>query len=162
MNYHKITKDDMLNGTGLRVVLWVSGCSLHCPNCHNPETHNPNSGMLFDDVTEKELLDSLKPDYINGITMSGGHPLEEYNYPEVLHLCKKIRSLYPTKTIWVYTGFTWEGIKDLEIMKYIDVLVDGRFIESLKDSKLHWKGSSNQRVIDVQKTLDKNEIVLYD
>ena len=162
MNYHKITKDDMLNGTGLRVVLWVSGCSLHCPNCHNPETHNPNFGMLFDDVAEKELLDSLKSDYINGITMSGGHPLEEYNYPEVLRLCKKIRSLYPTKTIWVYTGFTWEGIKDLEIMKYIDVLVDGRFIESLKDPKLHWKGSLNQRVIDVQKTLDKNEIVLYD
>lgn len=162
MNYHNITKSDMLNGDGLRTVLWVSGCNLKCPNCHNPQTHDPNSGILFDKNTEQELLDSLKPDYIAGITMSGGHPLDPHNYQTVLDLCKKIREIFgDSKTIWVYTGFIYEAIKDLEIMKYIDVLVDGAFVEKLKDEKLHWRGSSNQRVINIPETIKQNKVVLY-
>ena len=162
MNYHNITKDDMLNGDGLRTVLWVSGCKLHCKNCQNPETWDYNSGILFDDKAEKELFDSLNHDYISGITFSGGHPLDPHNYKTVLDLCKKFRSIFDnSKTIWIYTGYTWEQVKDLEIMQYINVLVDGAFIEELKDEKLYWRGSSNQRVIDVQKTLQAGQIVLH-
>lgn len=162
MNYHNITKDDMLNGDGLRTVLWVSGCRLHCKNCQNPETWDYNSGILFDDKAEKELFDSLNHDYISGITFSGGHPLDPNNYQTVLDLCKKFRSVFDnSKTIWIYTGYTWEQVKDLEIMQYIDVLVDGAFIEELKDEKLYWRGSSNQRVVDVQKTLQTGQIVLH-
>lgn len=162
MNYHNITKDDMLNGDGLRTVLWVSGCRLHCKNCQNPETWDYNSGILFDDKAGKELFDSLNHDYISGITFSGGHPLDPNNYQTVLDLCKKFRSVFDnSKTIWIYTGYTWEQVKDLEIMQYIDVLVDGAFIEELKDEKLYWRGSSNQRVVDVQKTLQTGQIVLH-
>lgn len=162
MNYHNITKDDMLNGTGLRVVLWVSGCSLHCPNCQNPETHDKCSGIPFDENAEKELFEELEKEYISGITFSGGHPLEDYNYPEILRLCKKIKKDYPNKTIWLYTGFVWENITELEIMKYIDVLVDGPFIEALKDGKLHWRGSANQRVIDVKESRKKDSVTLIE
>lgn len=166
MNYHNITKDDMLNGSGLRVVLWVSGCEMRCIGCHNPETHDPNSGIPFDKQAEDELFEALKPDYISGITFSGGHPLIECNRPEILRLIKKFKQLYPNKNIWLYTGYTWEEIQDMpdckQIVDLVDVLVDGPFILYQKDTTLHWKGSKNQRVIDVQKTLDKNEIVLYD
>lgn len=160
MNYHNITTDDMLNGDGLRTVLWVAGCSLHCPNCQNPETHDPDSGIPFDKEAEDELFEKLKPRYIRGVTFSGGHPLEPYNYETVLRLCKRIKQEMPNKTIWLYTGYVWENIQDLEIMNYIDVLVDGPFVESLKNVKLHWVGSSNQRVIDVAQTLQKGEISL--
>lgn len=162
MNHHNITKSDMLNGDGLRTVLWVSGCNLKCPSCQNPQTHDPNSGILFDKNAEQELLDSLKPDYIAGVTITGGHPLDPNNYQTVLNLCKKIREIFKdSKTIWVYTGFTYETIKDLEIMKYIDVLVDGPFVEKLKDEKLYWRGSSNQRVINIPETIKQNKVVLY-
>ncbi len=166
MNYHNITKDDMLNGSGLRVVLWVSGCEMRCIACQNPETHNPNSGIPFNKQAEDELFDALKPEYISGVTFSGGHPLMECNRPEVLRLIKKFKQLYPTKNIWLYSGYTWEEIQKMsdckQIVDLVDVLVDGPFILYQKDTTLHWKGSKNQRVIDVQKTLDKNEIVLYD
>lgn len=166
MNYHNITKDDMLNGTGLRVVLWVSGCEMRCPACHNPETHDKDSGILFDKQAEIELLNELKYDYISGITFTGGHPLMECNRPEILRLVKKIKKLYPNKNIWLYTGYTWEEIQDIpsckEIVDLIDVLVDGRFVLYLKDTSLHWKGSKNQRVIDVQKSIKNKKIVLFD
>lgn len=162
MNYHNITKSDMLNGDGLRTVLWVSGCKLNCTNCQNPETHPIDSGILFDDNAEKELFESLDTDWCSGLTLSGGHPLDDRNYDKVLDIVQKFRNKYNnTKTIWLYTGFTWEYIKTLSIMRYIDVLVDGRYIEELKDEKLHWRGSSNQRVIDVQKSLQANEVILH-
>lgn len=162
MKYHNITKDDMLNGDGLRVVLWVSGCSHHCEGCQNPMTWNPYDGLEFDDSAEQELFDELSKDYISGITFSGGDPMHVNNYWEVMQLCMKIKDKYPNKTIWLYTGYKWEQIQYEEIMKYIDVLVDGKFVKKKKDVNYHWAGSTNQRVIDVQKSLKKRKVVLYE
>ena len=156
MNYHNITKDDMLNGNGLRVVLWVSGCNHHCFNCQNPQTWDENSGIPFDDNAEKELFEALDKPYISGITFSGGDPLYPNNRSEVTRLAKRIKTELPNKTIWLYTGYKYEEVKDLEIMQYVDILVDGEFIQELADNNLHWRGSSNQRVIDI-----KNCKVLY-
>lgn len=161
MNFHDITKADMLNGSGLRTVLWVSGCEQHCPNCQNPQTHPKDSGIPFDKEAEEELFESLKPSYIAGITVSGGHPLEEYNYSEVLRLCKKCKQLFPNKTVWLYTGYIWEHVKDLEIMKYIDVLCDGRFVEELADVNYPYAGSTNQKIIDVQESLKTGKVILH-
>lgn len=165
MFYHNITKDDMLNGSGLRVTLWVSGCEINCIGCHNPQTHNSNSGIPFNKQAEDELFEALKHDYISGITISGGHPLMECNRPEVLRLIRKFKRLYPTKNIWLYTGYTYEQIQNIpdckQIVDLVDVLVDGPFVLYQKDTSLHWKGSKNQRVIDIKQTLDKGEIVLY-
>lgn len=161
MNYHNITHDDMLNGDGLRVVLWVAGCSHHCSGCQNPVTWNPNDGIPFDRNAWEEIEDQLEKDYIEGITFSGGDPLFKGNQTDVTTLCKIIKDCYPNKTIWLYTGYLYEGIKDLPIMDFIDVLVDGSYIEKLKDTKLKWKGSSNQRVIDVKETLKTGNIILH-
>ena len=161
MNYHNITTEDMLNGDGLRTVLWVAGCDHHCPFCQNPETHDPCSGILFDHAAYVELMEDLKKDYISGITFSGGDPLYERNRETVTDIAKEIREQLPEKTIWCYTGYVYEDIKDLEIMNYIDVLVDGRFVQALKDDKLFWKGSSNQRVIDIPKTRETGKICLH-
>lgn len=162
MRYHNITKDDMLNGDGLRVVLWVSGCSHCCKECHNPVTWDPNGGLLFDDAAKNEIFEELKKDYISGITFSGGDPLHVANTFDVTKLAKEIREKFPDKTIWLYTGARWEEARHLEIVKYLDVLVDGEFMIDKKDTELHWKGSSNQRVIDVKKTLEKGEVVLHE
>lgn len=161
LNYHGIETDSMLNGDGLRVVLWVSGCLHHCFNCQNPQTWNKNSGIPFDNSAEKELFKALNKSYIAGITFSGGDPLYSNNIEEVTRLAKKFKEVFSNKTIWLYTGYLYEEIKDLEVMQYIDVLVDGEFIEILKDNTLHWKGSSNQRVIDVKKTRRLNQMVLH-
>ena len=160
MNYHNITKTDMLNGDGLRVVLWLSGCSHKCKGCQNEETWDPCSGLKFDEKAKEELLCELKKDYISGITFSGGDPLFESNRQEVGALMEEIAKTFPNKSIWCYTGYTFEQIKDLPFISYIDVLVDGMFIECKKELGLKWKGSSNQRVIDVKQTLKKNEVVL--
>jgi len=136
MNYHNITHDDMLNGDGLRVVLWVAGCSHHCKNCQNPITWDPDGGILFDKEAREEIFEQLEKDYIAGITFSGGDPLHEANLKEVTALAKEIRSRYPKKTIWLYTGYLWEEIREWEIMKYLDVLVDGRFEPEKKDLTL--------------------------
>ena len=188
INYHNITHDDMNNGNGLRVVLWLSGCSHHCYNCQNPQTWNPNSGIPFDESAKQEIFNELSKDYISGITFSGGDPLHENNLDEVLKLVKEIRISYPNKTIWLYTGFTWDSImnykstnkftekdvlfnfhikKDLEmiqrknIIKLCDVLVDGEYIEEQRDLSLKFRGSKNQRVIDVKQSLAQNKIILY-
>ena len=161
MRYHNITKDDMLNGDGLRVVLWVSGCTHACPGCHNPITWDIEGGIEFSEEAEMELFGALSKPYISGITFSGGDPLHPKNRKEIKRLIKKVKEKFPQKTIWLYTGFLWEEIKDEEYIKDVDVLVDGRFIEDLKDEKLYWKGSSNQRVIDVKKTLGSGEVVLH-
>ena len=162
MNYHKIEKTSVANGTGIRVVLWVSGCSLHCRGCHNPETWDVNSGKLFDEEAKKELFEALDKPYIQGITFSGGHPFEKENQEDIYMLCKEIKDEYPTKDIWLYTGYTYEfilGKKMLDIIALCDVIVDGRYIEEQRDITLRFRGSKNQRLIDVKETLKQNKVV---
>lgn len=161
MRYHNITKDDMLNGDGLRTVLWLSGCSHCCYKCQNPITWDPNGGLAFDEEAKKELFEALGKSYISGITFSGGDPLYLGNRLELLELVKEIKEKFPTKTMWLYTGYLWEEIKGLELVSYLDVVVDGEFIYGQMDANLKWKGSANQRVIDVQKSLAKAEVVLH-
>ncbi|MBD5495448.1 MAG: anaerobic ribonucleoside-triphosphate reductase activating protein [Lachnospiraceae bacterium] len=158
MRYHNITKDDMLNGDGLRVVLWVAGCSHCCRECQNPITWDPDGGLPFDGAAKQEIFAQLEKDYIFGITFSGGDPLHSANRADVRSLMMEIKEKYPNKTIWLYTGDVWENIMNDTLMKYVDVLVDGEFMVELKDTTLRWKGSSNQRVIDVQKTLESDDI----
>lgn len=162
MKYHDITYDDMLNGSGLRVVLWVSGCIHGCKGCHNPITWNINSGLEFDEMARNELFSYLDRDYIQGITFSGGDPLHPNNIDEILNISAEIKSKYLNKNIWLYTGYTFEDIEKLEILKYVDVLVDGKYDETLFDTKLKWVGSSNQRVIDLKKTFECGSIVIYE
>ena len=160
MRYHNITKDDMLNGDGLRVVLWVAGCEHCCKGCQNPMTWDPNGGLAFDESAKAEIFEQLDKSYIEGITFSGGDPLHRANREGVTELAKEIKEKYPNKNIWLYTGDRWENIVNYPIMKYVDVLVDGEFVLHKKDTNLMWKGSSNQRVIDVQATLAKeNKLV---
>ena len=161
MRYHNITKDDMLNGDGLRVVLWVAGCSHHCKGCQNPITWDPDGGIPFEQKDKEEIFEQLNQSYIEGITFSLGDPLHEKNIREVTELAKEIKKKYPDKTIWLYTGYRWEEVKNLEIIKYLDVMVDGRFDLASRDVTLQWKGSPNQRVIDVQKTLEIGLVVLH-
>ena len=162
MRYHNITTDDMLNGDGLRTVLWVAGCTHHCEGCHNPDTWDIDGGIPFDADAENELFEKLAPDYIRGLTFSGGDPLHPQNRDEVTRLAKKFKEKFPDKTVWLYTGYTFEEIEELEIVSLADVIVDGEFIKAQSDAKLHWKGSANQRVIDVRETLRLKKIVLFD
>lgn len=170
----------MLNGTGLRVCLWCSGCNHHCKNCQNPITWDPNDGAKFDTKAKNEIFDELSKDYIAGITFTGGDPLHQKNLESVLDLVNEIRLSYPEKTIWLYTGYTLEQImypvvtddfnpeRDKllkmrrEIVKQCDVLVDGRYEEDKRDVAYHWAGSTNQRVIDVKKTLEQGSVVLWE
>lgn len=184
INYHNITYPDMLNGDGLRVVLWLSGCNHNCYKCQNPQTHDPNSGILFDKREEEELFRELSKDYISGLTLTGGDPLHENNLDGVLKIVNKIRLSLPDKTIWLYTGYTFEeckpfdenGIlipnkfaprlqailkKRFEIIKNVDVLVDGRYIDSQRNLSAKWRGSDNQHVINVQESLKQNKIILH-
>lgn len=162
MKYHNITKCDMLNGDGIRVVLWVSGCSHACAGCHNKITWDACSGLDFDQNAKDELFDALGKDYISGITFSGGDPLFMGNRIEITNLAKEIKEKFPNKTIWLYTGYKFEEIANLEVLKFIDVLVDGEFVIDLKDNNKKWAGSTNQRVIDVPATLRQNKIILKD
>lgn len=184
MNYSGISECDVLNGTGFRVVLFVSGCSHRCYNCQNPKTWDKNFGHPFTEKTKQYIFNCLDKDYIDGITITGGDPLYKYNLDEVLKLVQEIRISFPEKTIWLYTGFEWNQImnmqvmqpifscKDLEskiqnilkrqeIIKMCDVLVDGEYIDEQKDLTLKFRGSKNQRVIDVKKSLAQNKVVLY-
>ena len=171
----------MNNGDGLRVVLWLSGCSHHCYNCQNPQTWNPDSGIPFNDSAKQEIFNELSKDYISGITFSGGDPLYENNLDEVLKLVKEIRISFPEKSIWLYTGYNFdllnskyneykytpfaanadEWLTRWEIISNINVLVDGEYIDEQKDLTLKWRGSKNQRVIDVKQSLAQNKMVLY-
>lgn len=161
MRYHNITKDDMLNGDGLRVVLWVSGCTHACPECHNPVTWDINGGLPFDEAVKKELFAELAKPYVSGVTLSGGGPLIPQNVDDVSALIDEIKEKFPQKTIWVYTGYEWKDVKDLPLMKNVDVLVDGPFVKALKDTKLYWRGSSNQRVIEAKRSIEEGGIVLH-
>ena len=160
MNYHNITKDDMLNGDGLRVVLWVAGCNHCCKGCQNPITWDAAGGLLFDEAAKQEIFEQLDKNYISGITFSGGDPLHPANRADVRNLAREIREKYPNKTIWLYTGYTWEEIAQQPIMQYLDVVVEGPFILERRDVKLLWKGSDNQRVVDVKKTLASENIMV--
>ena len=175
MNYHNITYPDMNNGDGLRVVLWLSGCSHHCYNCQNPQTWDANSGIPFDESAKKELFRELDKDYISGLTLTGGDPLFESNLDGVLELVNEIRLLFPNKSIWLYSGYTWSeifndgvyltrdcaGWKRREIVKKCEVLVDGRYIDSQRNVQAKWRGSDNQRVINIQESLKQGKVVLY-
>lgn len=157
MRYHNITKDDMLNGDGLRVVLWVSGCAHCCKECHNPLTWDPNGGIPFNEQVKAEIFEQLEKPYISGITISGGDPLHTANRLGVKELCEEIKEKFPNKTIWLYTGESWENIMHYPVLQYVDVMVDGEFKIEDKDVKLLWKGSKNQRVIDVSKSLKQTD-----
>ena len=171
MNYADIKRVDVANGKGVRVSLFVSGCRHHCKDCFNPEAWNFKYGKQYTEETEKEIIEYLKPDYVSGISFLGGDPLEPENQQGILELSRKIKSIYPEKDIWCYTGCTMDG--DIlegkykqngttqEIMKYIDVLVDGKFETEQKDKTLRFRGSKNQRIIDVQKTLKEGKVVKY-
>lgn len=161
MRYHNITHDDMLNGDGLRVVLWVAGCTHHCPQCQNPITWDIEGGLPFDEEAYAEVMTELEKDYVSGITFSGGDPLHPENRGAVGALIEEIKAKHPQKTIWLYTGFVWDEIKNLPFVARIDVLVDGPFQIDKLDVKLHWRGSSNQRVINVKETLRLGQLVLW-
>ena len=159
MNYHKISYDDQLNGEGLRVVVFLSGCNHHCPGCQNPQTWDPKSGQLFDDDAMREIDHYLEKDYISGITLSGGDPFFKDNLSDVTLLLTYVKAKYPTKNIWVYTGYNFDDLYFDEdrrkLLEYIDVLVVGPFVEKLLDNNYKWAGSTNQKIIDVQATLGK-------
>lgn len=213
MNYLKIDKEDVCNGEGLRVVLWLSGCSHKCKGCQNPQTWDADSGIPFNESAKEELFRELDKDYISGLTLTGGDPLFESNLDDVLELVTEVNKRYnttqyidennqndhnilntnadkirlstPNKSIWLYSGYTWESIMQYEPIdtddfdyieeSYIDiqfekrkkilsncnVFIDGKFIDSQKDIKLCWRGSSNQRVISVMESLEHNKIILY-
>lgn len=162
MNYQKIETCNIGNGTGFRVVLWVSGCNHHCPHCQNQETWNPDSGKPFTAKQEKQIIKYLSKDYISGLTLSGGDPLHPNNIETVTQLCKTIKEKLPNKNIWLYTGSSYEDIENLEITNYVDTIVDGQFKIDLRDITLAFRGSSNQRIIDVKASKSKNSVVLND
>lgn len=165
MNISKIKRNNISNGIGIRTSLFVVGCSHACHNCFNKEIWSKNAGEPFTDDHKRLILQSLTPSHIAGLSLLGGEPMMSYNAPELTTLCKEVRELYPDKDIWVYSGFTYEQIiadpVKLELLKQCDVLVDGKFEQELYSPKLRFRGSANQRVIDVQKTLETGDIVLF-
>lgn len=161
MRYNKIRKMDIADGPGVRVSIFMQGCTFNCKNCFNPETHDFNGGKEFTDDTIARVLELCKNENIEGLSILGGEPMHPNNIDGTTKLAKEFKEKYPNKNIWVWTGFLFDkDLKDKEVMKYIDVLVDGQYVDELHDPKLKWKGSSNQRVIDVQESLKQNEVVL--
>ena len=160
MRYADITTCDLANGKMLGVVLWCQGCSLNCPGCQNKCTHAAAEGKEFTKKEEDLILTELHRQQIRRLTLSGGHPLEPYNLEACLELCKRVKSEVPDTQIWCYTGWLWEDVKDFELVKfYVDVLVDGPYVERLRDISLPWRGSSNQRVIDVKVSLKHGKVI---
>ena len=157
MNYMDIKRCDIANGTGVRTSLFVSGCTHHCKGCFNQDTWDFNAGKPFTQKEIDTIIELCKPDHIVGLTLLGGEPLEFVNQQGLLPLLEQFKAAYPDKTIWLYTGDSWENILHYAIMEYVDVLVDGEFQVDKKDVKLLWKVSSNQRVIDVQKSLKQTD-----
>lgn len=174
MNYAKIRKCDVANGPGVRVSLFVSGCNHHCKNCFNPEAWNFNYGEEFTKKEEDQIIEDLKPDYITGLSLLGGEPFEQKNQEGLAPLVSKVKQEYPDKKIWCYTGYTFDEQilgkmvneehreTTKQMLENIDYIVDGKFVNELKDPKLQFRGSSNQRIIDVKKSLAEDEIVLWD
>ena len=172
MNYASIKDCDIANGVGVRISLFVSGCTHHCKGCFNKEAWDFNYGMKFTKKEENKILELLEPSYINGLSLLGGEPLEPVNQEGLLPLLRKVKEKYPEKTIWCYTGYLFDHdivenrIKKSEVtkelMNYIDVLVDGKFMLEFKKAGLRFRGSTNQRIIDVKKSLSQNKIVLWE
>jgi len=179
MNYAQIRSMDISNGEGIGVSLFVQGCDFHCKNCFNSETWEFSKGQEWNDKTKNQFLKLIEPPFIQRVSILGGEPLHPKNVQNVLKIVDEIRVSYPTKNIWLYTGYTWEQImhpvitdinseqlKMLQMRKELvnkcDVLIDGRYVDELRDVSLHWRGSSNQRVINVQETLKQNQIVLWE
>lgn len=168
MNYATIKKNDIANGPGIRVSLFVSGCRHRCKNCFNSEAWDFEYGNPFTDKVIDEIITALKPDYVEGLSLLGGEPFEPENQKGLIKLLEKVRNELPNKNVWCYTGFTFEN--DLfngsetskKMLSKIDVLVDGKFVEELKDPSLIFRGSSNQNIIDVQKSLKQNTMVLLE
>lgn len=172
MNYANIKKYDIANGPGVRVSLFVSGCTHHCPGCFNSETWDFNYGEPFNSDVINEILEALEPSYIRGFSLLGGEPFEYKNQTGLLPLLKEIQNRFPNKDIWCYTGYNFETdiLEDMakkwpetnEMLSYIDILVDGEFVEAKKDLALRFRGSSNQRIIQVQESLKQNKVILWD
>ena len=170
--YGKIICPDIANGTGCRLSLFVSGCRNHCKGCFNPETWNFSYGTRFTEETMTEILTKLRPDYISGISILGGEPLDHLNQPHILELLNRIRQELPEKTVWIYTGFKWEDLLNEKkpchtyltdsILELTDVLVDGPFIQEEKDISLHFRGSRNQRIIDVPESLNSHRLSILE
>ena len=149
---------DIADGPGVRVSIFMQGCSFNCKNCFNPETHNFSGGKEFTDETINHIIDLCNNENIEGLSILGGEPMHSLNIDGTLKLAKMFKKTYPEKNIWAWTGFLFENLKEKEVMKYIDVLVDGQYVDELHNPTLKWKGSSNQRVIDVQKSLKDGKI----
>lgn len=173
MNIAGINYESINDGEGVRTVIYVSGCSHKCPNCHNPQTHDVNYGVKFTNELQDEIISNIKKrPFISGITLSGGDPLHHNNASDVYNLIARLKNEFPNKNIWLYTGYRFEDIiynplRDMNttlrkrVVEMCDVLVDGRYVEELRDITLKFCGSSNQRVIDVKQSLKENQIVLY-
>lgn len=171
MNYAKINKNDIANGIGIRVTLFVSGCTHRCKGCFNQEAWDFEFGEPFTQAIQTELLAAIEPSYISGLTLLGGEPMEPQNQRALLPFLKELKEKYPQKTVWCYSGYTLEELTGNsrarcevtdEMLSLIDILVDGRFVEELKDISLRFRGSSNQRIIDLKPTLQTGELVLWD
>lgn len=157
MNYAQIRRTDISNGPGIRVSIFVQGCAFHCKNCFNADTWDFSGGKPFGEKEMNYLLSLGENSHIAGLSVLGGEPLHPSNVDEVVKICKRFKEKFPGKTIWLWTGFLYENLSDRqkEVLKYIDVLVDGQFVDELKDFRLKYCGSSNQRVIDVKASKDK-------
>ncbi len=171
MNYGEIKTTDIANGIGVRTSLFVSGCTHHCEGCFNADTWDFNYGKPFTKEVEDEIIESLKPAYVTGLTVLGGEPMEVANQRALRPFLQRVKTVLPEKTIWIYSGYLWEELNDKDnkrchgddteaILNLIDTLVDGEFMIGLKDITLNFRGSSNQRIIDVKKTIEEGKIVL--
>lgn len=160
MRYNKIRKMDISNGPGVRVSIFMQGCAFHCKNCFNPETHDFSGGKEFTQETINHILELCDNECIEGLSILGGEPMHPLNIEGTTRLAKAFKEKYPNKNIWVWTGFLFDrDLKDKEVLKFIDVLVDGQYVDELHNPALEWRGSSNQRVIDVPKSLESGQII---
>ena len=163
MRYNVIRKMDISNGPGVRVSVFMQGCNFHCKKCFNPETWDFEGGKEFSKNTIDEVLNLCGQNHIKGLSILGGEPMHPRNIEATTELAKAFKEKYPNKNLWVWSGFKFdEDLKDKEVLNYVDVLVDGNYIDELHNPNLKWRGSENQRVIDVQKSLQKNEVVLFE